>query len=401
VPSFSYKLKSLQGITSRGVVAADTLEGARALLSTHDAVLIALNPVRIGAHFFQKPAFFPKELLTLFKPLSQLCRAGLSLLDALKALSSQGNSKSYQSIIRLLENGLPLSQALENSALLQNPLLSTFLRQGERNGDYLRAFDQITEHLQWLEDLKKRLKKTLSYPALDLLLSLSLMFFLMGFMVPQLLDLYTMNNLEVPPMTQALMTFSDAIPFVLGSLIILIVLMSGLFLSAFIYGRHRDFFLKNILHTSLRIPLIGPLLKEVLLLQYIKNMHALLATQQDDILRSMSCAENSLSPKVFKEIFQAPPKSVEQRRPLSLALHSHLHLPEALFRTIEVGETSGTLPRALNHVASYINTNLQERLNTFIQRLGPLMLLCVGGLLIFIISAVFLPLYSGLGGLGI
>ncbi len=395
--TFHYKLKSLNGERSKGVIAAASLNEARDLLSHSDFALLSLKPLYQWEYIFQKPELKPVDLTSLFKALAQLCRAGLSLLEALKSLES--NKQSYQSIIRLIEQGLPLSKSLEQSALMTNSLLLSFLKQAEIKGDYPQAFDQIIEHIKWLEDLKQRLKKTLSYPALVLLLSLGLMFFLLSFVVPQLLDLYKMSSLEVPPMTQALMTFSEAMPPVfigatatLGTLILLTSL-------TLLYGRHTAFFLRRLLTSSLKTPLLGPTLRDILLLQYTKNMQALLSCQQGSILEAMTSAETSLQPSLYRTLFLQPRLMVEQGESFSGALQQHFPLPPSILKMIQVGEKSGTLPQALLHTTAYIDTHLQGRLNKLIQRLGPVMLLSVGSLLVFIIAAVFLPLYSGLGGI--
>ncbi len=397
--TFFYKLKTLKGEISKGVVAANTLEEAHTLLTSKDLVLISLKPLQVWQHFLYKPHLKTTDLLSLFKSLYQLCRAGLPLLEALKSLQNHSSKKSYQSIVQLIEQGFPLSKALRQSSLMTNELLLSFLQQAEIKGDYPMAFDQIVDHLHWLEDLKKRLKKTLSYPALVLGLSIGLMIFLMNFVVPQLLDLYHMSGLGIPPMTQALMTFSKAMPVILISTIAALGSVISAFIIALFYGRHTSFLLKRFLILTLRVPLIGIGLRDILLLQYTKSMQALLNTQKEGILEAMSCAENSLHPRLFRTLFLQPRLYVEQGESFSKALQHYFPLPKTVFKMIQVGEKSGTLPKALLHVTDYIDGHLQESLNKLIQRLGPFMLLMVGGLLIFIISAVFLPLYSGLGGL--
>ena len=395
--TFSYKLKSLQGTTSKGVISAQNLEAARSFLASQDAILISVKPLKIWETFFQKPELSPREILALFKPLAQLCRAGIPLLEALTSLSNQHHNKSYHTVVRLLEQGLPLSQALEKSTLMSNLILLSFLRRGEASGDYPQAFDQIVQHLQWLEALKKRLKKSLSYPTLVLGLSLALMIFLMSFVIPQLLDLYTMSGLETPSITQSLITFSNILPVVLGGIVALLAALTFLILVVLTYGRYTVFLLKRLLNLILQIPLLGKVFRDILLLQYIKNMHALLMSQKENILGTMTCAENSLSPKLFQKMFILPRLLVEQGGRLSHALQQQFSLPETIFKLIETGEKSGSLTTALHHSALYIDAHLQEKLDKTIQRLGPIMLLMVGGLLIFIISAIFLPLYSGLG----
>ncbi len=396
---FRYKLKTLGGQISKGVIATDSSLEARTILSTKGFTLISLTPLKTWQRFFQKVELQPAALLHFFKVLAQLCRAGLPLPDALKALEGEGAKQSYQPIVRLLEQGFAFSNALKKSTLLNNELLLSFLEQAECSGDYPHAFDKIVTHLEWREALKKRLKKTLSYPLFVFTLSIALLIFLMTFVVPQLLDLYNMSSLEIPPMTQALLTFSNyASPVLVGgvSILTLAILMS---VALICYGRH-DISLRNRYLTSLlKIPLLGVYLRDILLLQYTANVHGLLEAQKDNIIGAMSCAEQNLHPSFFGTLFEQPRLYVEKGSPFSSGLHGCFPLPETVLKMLQVGEKSGALPTALKHVTGYIQKNLQDSLDQFIQRLGPLMLLLVGGFLLFIIAAIFLPLYGGLGAL--
>ena len=145
--------------------------------------------------------------------------------------------------------------------------------------------------------------------------------------------------------------------------------------------------------------MIGKTLRDIVLLQYIKNMQALLHSQHLNIIDAMKNSEENLSPSIFKILFARSRLQVQQGSSFTNALKQPFPLPETAYKMLEVGEKSATLPVAMGHLAQYINHHLQKSLDQFIQRLGPLLLLTVGGVLIFIISAVFLPLYSGLGGL--
>lgn len=396
---FQYKLKSRQGHVSRGVIATDSPLEARTILSTKDLTLLSLKPLRAWQNLFQKIELQPEETLSLFKSLAQLCRAGLPLREALKALEGENTKRSYQPLVRLLEQGSSFSTALKQSALLTNKLLLSFIRQAERSGDYPHAFDQIVTHLFWMETFKRRLKKTLSYPIFVLALSLTLLIFLMTFVVPQLLDLYKMSSLEIPTMTQALLTLSAySAPLFMGLGTFLgIVFFIGFFLAG--YSRYNVFLRNRFLKKLLKTPLIGQHLRDILLLQYTTSVQALLTAQKENIVSAMDCAEQNLHPAFFKSLFRQPRFYVEKGSSFSEALHTHFPLPESILKMLQVGEKSGTLPLALKHVTQYIDKKLQESLEKFIQRLGPFMLLLVGGFLLFIIGAIFLPLYGGLGSL--
>lgn len=396
---FCYKLKSREGQVSKGIISTSSCQEARTILSTKNLTLISLKPLQPWQRIYQRIELQPTVLLHLFKALAQLCRAGLPLRDALKALENKDGSHTYQSALHLLEQGFPFSKALKQSALLGNDLLLSFIEQGERSGNYPQAFEQIVTHLQWMETFKTRLKKTLSYPIFVLVLSFFLLIFLMSFVVPQLLDLYKMSTLEIPPMTQALLTFSHyASPLLLGffALIALIVLLGFLMVG---YGRHNLFLRNTFLKNLFRLPFFGQHLRDILLLQYTSNMHALLHAQKDNIIKAMTCAEQGLQPSFFRTLFQGPRLYVAQGSTFSQALSTHFPVPTLVLKMLQVGEKSGTLPLALKHVTQYLDTNLQSTLEKFIQRLGPVMLLLVGGFLLFIIAAIFLPLYGGLGAL--
>ena len=396
---FRYKIKSQQGHVSKRVIATDSSLEACTILSTKNLTLISLKPLNFWHYFFQKVELQPVALLQLFTHLAQLCRAGLPLREALKSLDRDGKHHSYQPVIRLLEQGFSFSKALKQSTLLTNKLLLSFIEQAERSGDYPHAFDQAVIHLQWIEDLKKRLKKTLSYPLLVFTLSTILLTFLMIFVVPQLLDLYKMSNLEVPPMTRVLLAILHySVPLFVGiGSFFSVALLSGFALMS--YGRYNISLRNRFLRRLLKIPFVGGHIRNILLLQYTANLQALLTAQKDNIIGAMACAEQNIPPAFFRTLFRQPRFYVEKGSAFSNALYMHFPLPESVLKMLQVGEKSGALPLALQHVTRYIDKNLQDSLEKVIQRLGPLTLLLVGGFLLFVIGSIFLPLYGGLGSL--
>jgi type II secretory pathway component PulF len=378
---------------------AATLDEARMLMTQGESILLSLSPLKTWQRPFHQFHLPPSKLLSIFQNLSQLCRAGIPLPDALGAVGEKNTQRPILEARSLLEQGQPLSKAFTRSGIMNNPLLLAFLEQAEVSGDYPQAFDQISTHLSWSQDLKKRLKKAIAYPALVMITSVALMIFLLTFVVPQLVSLYQQSGLELAGATQALLTLSHYTPNILMVFSSLaIFLMIGIYL-LLIQTRHAPYTLRRLLRGLLTLPLIGKLLTNMLLLQYLQSLHALLATHKKSILTAMTYSERAVRPAPFQLLFHHTRLQVEYGTTLSQALVQSFTLSLSLQKILEVGEHSGALTAALKHSVTHMETTLQNQLDKVLQRLGPLMLCLVGGLLIFIIVAVFLPLYGGLGGL--
>lgn len=398
--TYWYKIKTQEGASMTGTIVADSPTEAQDLLRAPDSFLIALRPLASWQKTVINPtAFSRRSLITLCENLAHLCRAGIPLSEALSLVGDAQTHRALHGAQRLLQQGFSLSQAFDKTGILTQPLLKTLLSQGETRGDYPWAFDQMAAHLTWTEAHLARLKKALAYPLLLLMASLGLMVFLLSFVVPHLITLYALSGLELSSSTQLLITLSEGLPTALSTLALLlsgsILVVMGLLLKT----RHMPYTRQRLLKAFLKIPGLGEMSRHLLLLSYVKSLQSILNGQTQHILRAMTTSAHSLRPRLFQSLFHHAAQLVEYGTPLSQALKQSLDLPPTLEKILAIGEQSGNLPNALSHCLISLESDLERTLEKTLSRLGPCLLMLVGGLLIFIIATVFLPLYGGLGGL--
>jgi type II secretory pathway component PulF len=388
---FHYKIKTLEGSPQKGVIIAASPEEAVSFLQDSSRVVVSLKP----SHWWQQRFLKDPELCAFFRDLTHLCKAGLPILEALQSLTIV----PLYPLRMQLQQGVLLSEAFTRTGLITDSLVLAFIRNAERHGDYPKAFEQIIAHLAWRIQFKERFVKALTYPLFVLLLSGGLISFLLSYVVPKLVTLYQTTGQALPAATSVLLTLSDVSPVLLG------LLMGGALVLGLLYGIQKRYaslvpaWSVKVCTLFLRIPWFGPRLQEIILLQYFEGLQVLLASGACPILQALDQTRENIKPRLFQTLFQGTSSRVAQGLSLTQSLQCTGLLPDAVTQMLFVGETSGRLPQNLQGIMSYLNDHFSNATEVFLKRIGPLLLLMVGGLLLFIVVSIFLPLYGGLGAL--
>lgn len=394
---FIYKVKNQNGYSLRGIIHAQSQAEVYDLLQGEGIALLSLRPFQEWQRSFVKVAFRNQEALEFFRSLEQLMRSGVSLLESLRCLTVEAGKYPLYLVTRLLEKGKSFSQVLQETRLLENTLILSFLSYAEYDGDYPKAFQQITAYLTWQNNLKNSLKKALSYPLLILGLSTTLIVFLITVLVPRLLELFMLMDCEPPSLTSFLAYCGNHVVSWLTCFLVGVIGGVG---GGYFFLRQAAILpniFKKICSLLFEIPWIGERLREILLLRYIGGLQVLLSSQSCRIVEAMDLATQSLRPLFFSPLFKEIQERVACGESFSWSLRESGLLTPTLFTIVVVGEKSGRLPDNLKYLVTFIEYNFREALGAFSKWLGPCLLVMIGVILIFIIFAVFVPLYSGIG----
>jgi len=413
---YAYKFKTVEtqqseSYSERGVVNAHSLEEAQyylqKLMAKKNATLIKLKPVSPFLNGLYTKKITPSAHLSFFQSIAQLLGAGLPINDALAHSIPKKNTAIYQPVLQLLQDGYSLSTAFETSGVLGDKTLLTLLKQGEETGRYQESCQQIISLLQWQMDLKSKLRKSMIYPSILIVMSLILLTFLVLYVVPQLTSLFYLSGHTIPPETQLLLDIISVLPsifvFLFMVLICPMIVMSLLIfltpisnLKAPLNKPHHF-----IARSLFKCPLFGPLLKQSAYLQFFKPLSLLRQQNKTPLLESLSFVTGNLTPKITRRLFQPIPNDIQSGMSLSHSLEKNLRLDGFLLDILKIGEESSQLGKAFANISTLLESKLETTLKQVISKISPILMSLVGGILIFIIWSIILPLYSHIGAMDI
>lgn len=390
---FDYKAVSDRGRMTYGQLDAINLVDLEMRLKRMNLDLVTGSPIKHKA-FFGKNHVPRPELINFCFHLEQLTRAGVPILDGLTDLRDSIDHPRFREVIagliESIEGGRTLSQALSEHLQIFSQVFCNLVQAGEASGRLPDVLASLSESLKWEDELASHTKKLLMYPAFVASIVLSATVFLMVYMVPQL-KLFVKNmGQELPTHTQLLFFVSDLLVnywYVFLSLPIIAVIAAQATLRSSPLARLRLDGLK------LRLPLIGPILKKIILSRFA-NTFAMLYASGIPVLESIRTTQHIVGNHVVRQALERVEQSIREGQNVAGAFRDADLFPPLVVRMLRIGESTGGLDRALLNVSYFYNRDVKESVGKAQSLIEPMLTLFMGALLGWIMLSVIGPIYD-------
>jgi type IV pilus assembly protein PilC len=154
-----------------------------------------------------------RDLILLCFHLEQTTRAGVPMLESLEDLRDSTENRGLKEVIAAMSEsiggGKTLSQAMADFPGVFSGVFASLVKAGEQSGEINQVFKRLGESLKWEDELASQTKKLLMYPAFVGSVVLFVLFFLMTYLVPELLSFIRTMGQDIPVHTRALIATSN------------------------------------------------------------------------------------------------------------------------------------------------------------------------------------------------
>lgn len=337
------------------------------------------------------------ELITFFFNLEQLTRAGVPLLESLADLRDTMNEARFREVIANLvesiENGKKLSQAMAQHPDAFDKIFISLTHAGEESGRLPEVFEHITESLKWQDEMASHTKTILMYPAFVGTIVLGITFFLMIYLVPQLVTFIKGMGQEIPFQTRMLLATSETFVdywYVIIALPIFTAIAITLLINSSDEMRLRfDQF-------KLNLWVIGPILRKIILARFANTfamMYSSGISILDCIQNSRDVVNNLAVAKSLGEVAQ----EIESGKNLTQSFQHTRMFPALVIRMLKVGEATGSLDKALLNVSYFYDRDVRESIKKVQIMIEPAMTIILGIILGWVMLSVLSPIYDIIG----
>ncbi len=342
------------------------------------------------------------ELAVFTRQLSLLMTAGIPILKALSCLLNQRWSPRLRGALLDVLEGVRSGKGLSNS-LARNPrafgvVYVSLVRAGEVSGGLDEILKRLSDFLERDMRMHQKLKASLTYPALVFIASFAMVGFMVLHVFPAFIGFFHGLSLELPLLTRLVLGVTQVLsrPLVLVALALLLPYLT---LQLYVYfsttpgGRRRwSWFI-------LHLPVIAQVQQHVVLARFCRTLGILLdcgLPQLHALEVAGGVVGNSL---IQQEVSEAAARLRDGNLSMSHELLQTSFFPPVCAHMLRVAEEAGKVPRILFKLADYYEAELDISIQTALALLEPLMLTIMGGIVGFILLAVFLPIYSLLDAL--
>ncbi|ADQ84236.1 type II secretion system F family protein [Methylovorus sp. MP688] len=333
---------------------------------------------------------FSQELLALLE-------AGLNLMEAMEALSEKEQRPqvrdTLRATLRLLNEGQPLSQAMEASPEAFPPLYVAALRASEKTGGMPEALQRYIAYQSQVEEVKKKVISASIYPVMLIVVGGLVVMFLMGFVVPRFAHIYEDMNGDMPFMSQLLLALGGFIETHGMQLLLAgvgLVVAGGYLLS-----------LRSVRAAMMqwlwRLPTIGERMRIYQLSRFYRSLGMLLIAGIP-ILSALGMVSGLLAPALRERMLLAS-EQIRQGQAISTAMEANeLSTPVAL-RMLRVGERSGMMGEMMGRIAAFYDEETARWVDWFTKLFEPLLMLVIGFVIGFVVLMLYMPIFDLAGSI--
>jgi general secretion pathway protein F len=400
MPAYQFEALDAQGTTRKGVMDADSVKSARSQLRAQSLVPIAVDVVASGKEgagkglnitLFGGRVFSATTLAVWTRQVAGLVSAGLPLERALTALADEAEDDKLRNIVAALRAEVNAGSSFAKALALYpkefDDIYCAVIGAGETSGNLGLVLEKLADDLEERQLLRGKLIGAALYPAIVTLVAIVIVLFLVGYVVPQVANVFAGSKRALPILTQIMMGISSFVRNY-GWWVLL-----GLVLASFagVYIRRIPEYRIKIDAAFLNIPVIGRLARGYNAARFASTL-AMLAGAGVPILKALQAAAETLNNRSLRADAQEALVLVREGAPLANAIAQKKRFPGLLSMFARLGEQTGTLPLMLQRAANQLSVEVQRRAMALATILEPLLIVAMGVVVMLIVLAVLMPI---------
>ncbi len=391
---FTYKAVDTRGKTMLGQIDAVNIVDLELRLKRMGLDLVRGGPARHGGSLLRSGAIKRPELINFCFHMEQLTNAGVPLVESLIDLRDSIENARFREVIsgviEGIQGGQRLSLALAQYPQIFNPVFTSLIRAGEDTGKLAEVLKSLVENLKWEDELAEHMKRLVMYPAFVGSIVLMVTFFLMIYLVPQMVGFIKNMGQEVPLQTRILIEVSE---FLVGYWWAVLAAPAMLVLGVKLAARINPLVRYQIDRLKLSLPVAGEILRKIILSRFA-SVFALMYSSGITILDAIRSSEETAGNAVIQEGLKLAGERISEGKNVTAAFHEVGLFPPLVVRMLRVGESTGALDTALLNVSYFYNREVREAISKIQVMIEPALTVFLGAILGWVMLSVLGPIYD-------
>ncbi len=396
MPRFAYRGKDNTLHVVEGTIEADSEAAALGQLDAQGVSPISLTEVGTSpgrARPLSARRLSARTLAYTTHELADLLSGGLPLLSALTLLANQTEQADLRRVIDALadavRDGRSLSDVMNDFPQVFPPLYRSMVQAGEVGGGLEQALRRLAELGEHEAELRSRLLSASAYPLFVLAVATAMTGFLIAYVIPKLSLVFIESGQLLPLPTRVLLAISGVVSRWWW------LLLGGL--AAAGWGVRRwhasQAGRERIDRLLVGLPGVGPLLRKLETARLTRNLGVMVG-QGVPVLQALDVVSRSVANSLLRRAVEQIQEAVRGGSGLAAALQASGQFPPFVSNMIAVGEESGTVDAALLKVAATYERDVDRVVRTLTTILEPVLLVIVGGVVMFIVLTMLLPVFQ-------
>jgi type IV pilus assembly protein PilC len=394
MPLFQYKAIDANGKFIQGSLDAGNISDLENRLEKMEMDLVTFKQKEPGVDLFGRNKVTRRDLINFSFYLEQLTHAGVPILEGLSDLRDSEENPTFRDVIsgviEAIEGGNTFSQALGMYPKIFDDIFVSLIKVGERSGKMAEVLVDITHTLKWQDELLAKAKKIVMYPLVTGTLIMSVILFMMIFVVPDIMQAIVSLGGAIPLETKALIAVSNflvdywyvviAAPFVIT------------FVLKYFYNNSTQarFRLDSIL---LRIWLFGEVNEKIKVSRFTRYF-ALMFASGITVLDAIKLSKSVVSNSVLEDGIDRAWQQISEGNSISESFKNIGIFPPLVIRMLRVGESSGQMDKSLNNVSYFFDRDINDSIDKMEPIIQTALMATIGIVVLWLAMSVMGPIYD-------
>jgi type IV pilus assembly protein PilC len=403
--TFAFRAVDVAGIPSRGEVDAETKGQVSEQLRERGLIVLdvsekneAMKLEKVFDRFRSVPM---RDLAVFSRQFATLIASGMPMLRSLYTLEDQTEDErlceAIAGVREDVEAGSSLADAMGRRPQIFDKLFRAMVQSGETSGRLDESLDRIAYQLEKLDALKREIRSAVLYPAFVFTAAVAVMLVVVIFIVPIFADAFKQavsdqpgESAALPTLTQLMVDFSA---FLKGYWFVWVPGTIGAII-AFFQWKKTEKGRSQWDHVKLRLPMhIGDIVQKAAVARWSRTFSGAVASGVP-LLESITLTGQTSGSAPVEEAMDEVYASVKSGGTLAHPIEEAAVFPPMVGHMVSVGEESGQLEAMLTKVADFYEAEVDTKVKALTSLIEPAMIVIVGGMVGFIVIAMYLPLFS-------
>ncbi|VAW79256.1 Type II secretory pathway, component PulF / Type IV fimbrial assembly protein PilC [hydrothermal vent metagenome] len=391
---YKYKAINIEGSIVKGRIDSANEQDLESRLHAMNLELISMDRISQKTGAISGRHVSRQELINFCFHMEQMIRAGVPILESLTDLRDSVSNPRFKEVVAAviisIEGGKCFSEALREFPQLFDTVFVSLIEAGEESGRLDLVLDKMTESLKWQDELISQTKKLVMYPAFVGTVVIAVVFFLMIYLVPQMVAFIQNMGEELPIHTKLLIATSN---FISKFWYVILALPFITYFSITYTANRNESFRYKLDNFKLNFWLIGPVYKKIILARFA-TYFSLLYRSGVSILAGLKISEEITGNSVIKKALHDVSRYTADGLTLSQSVHKVGLFSPLVVRMLKVGENTGRLDNSLDNVSYFYNRDVKESIEKVQSMIEPVMTVFLGIILGWVMISVLGPIYD-------
>ena len=372
----------------KGFINASDVDEARLILINR-----GLNPLNIEKALQKRSKVrISNNNLSIFtKQMSALLSAGTPIEKCLVLLSKQSsNNKFSQILLNINEDiteGNSLSLSMKKYPSIFDEIYTSTIYAGETSASLSEVFHDLSIYLDKEAKIRSQVVGALIYPAVLFIVSIAVIYALLSFVLPQVVEQFVSSNVELPVLTQTLLAFSEVFPIIIAFILLSLIAIYVVQVTNIIPQKYQLMISKYFLF----IPLIGPIILYDQTARFCSSMR-LMTKAGLNTIDSLQIAQNTFKNKYLKSQVEKVVNKVIAGTSISKAFAQVQIFPEVFQQLLSSGDLGSQVSEMFEKTKEFLDQEVDTRRNLLLTLLQPIVILTMGVFVMLIVLSIMLPL---------